>query len=175
MFNSNLQNMKLYRYNSKKREDRKFNTCGREKNPNSLRFFATSMEYADKYRFVYDDGGFAIYECDLEVTEMGNENLFNMAEGFKTLSTYKSYIQDQISAQMKDYTTFLNNAKTKSAKKIWEKNIADLSNRENELVVSLTTNEFQMLSDFEYQNQLVAELKGLGFSGYQTKKEIALF
>jgi len=50
-----------------------------------------------------------------------------------------------------------------------------LKNSEDELIANLFRNEFQELSDFERQNELVAELKALGFDGYTTKNEIAIF
>lgn len=167
--------MKAYRYNSEKREDRRFNGCGREKNPNAVKFYASNMAYADNYKFIHTEDGDVAYECTLEVVEIENANLFDMASNFSTLDTYKKYIDSQIGLQMRDYTRFMNEAKKASERKMWEKQIADLSNRENELVSNLISNEFQPLSDFELQNDLVAELKSLGFEGYTTKNEIAIF
>lgn len=57
----------------------------------------------------------------------------------------------------------------------WAKHIDDLKNREQELISNLFCNEFQPLSDFNRQNELVAELKALGFDGYTTNNEIAIF
>ena len=57
----------------------------------------------------------------------------------------------------------------------WAKHIDDLKDREQELILNLFCNEFQPLSDFERQNELVAELKALGFDGYTTNNEIAIF
>jgi hypothetical protein len=167
--------MNAYRYNSKNRSDRKFNNCENEKNPNAVRFYATNMNYADNYKFIYNEDGEVVYECDLEVAEIATDKLFDMANNFATLSTYKAFIGSQIGAQLRDYTEFMNNAKKASERKMWANQIAELSNRENELILGLIANEFQDLSDFEMQNLLVAELKSLGYNGYITKNEIALF
>jgi DNA-directed RNA polymerase specialized sigma subunit len=86
-----------------------------------------------------------------------------------------NYIGAQIGAQMRDYTRFMNEAKKASDKKMWANQIEQLKNREQELISNLFANEFQPLSDFEIQNELVAELKALGFDGYTTKNEIAIF
>lgn len=58
---------------------------------------------------------------------------------------------------------------------MWANQIEQLKNREEELISNLFCNEFQPLSDFERQNELVAELKALGFNGYTTNNEIAIF
>jgi Txe/YoeB family toxin of Txe-Axe toxin-antitoxin module len=76
---------------------------------------------------------------------------------------------------MRDYTRFMNNAKKAKERKMWANQIEQLKNREQELVSNLISNEFQTLSDFERQNELVAELKALGFEGYNTNNEIAIF
>lgn len=164
-----------YRYNAKNRTDRNFNNCGKEKNPNAVKFYATNMAYADKYKYVYYRDGYVAYECALEVVEIANTPLFDMANGFKSLSAYQSYISNEISAQMKDYTYFLNKATKVADKKRWQNAINALSNREQELINNLIDNEFQMLSDFELQNVLIAEIKSLGYAGYFTANEIALF
>lgn len=167
--------MKAYRYNAEKREDRGFNTCGKEKNPNAVKFYANNIAYADKYKFIYDEDGEVAYECALEVVEIKDVKLFDMAIDFKKLNTYQSYIAEEIGKQMRDYSRFMNNAKKARERKMWEKSIDDLKNREAELIQNLFYQEFQTLSDFERQNELVVELKALGFDGYQTKNEIAIF
>ena len=167
--------MKGYRYNSEKREDRKFNTCGKEKNPNNIKFYASNLKYAENYKLIYNEDGEVVYECSLEVVDIENVNLFDMANNFKSLSTYNNYIASEIDAQMRDYTRFMNNSKKASDRKMWAKQIDDLKNREQELISNLFCNEFQPLSDFERQNELVSELKSLGFDGYTTKNEIAIF
>ena len=167
--------MKGYRYNSEKREDRKFNTCGKEKNPNNIKFYASNLKYAENYKLIYNEDGEVVYECSLEVVDIKGVNLFDMAKDFKKLSTYKNYIASEIGAQRRDYTRFMNNAKKASDRKMWAKQIDDLKNREQELISNLFCNEFQPLSDFERQNELVSELKSLGFDGYTTKNEIAIF
>lgn len=48
---------KVYRYDPKDRKHRHFNNLGREKNPNGLRFYASNMKYADKYRYIHMDCG----------------------------------------------------------------------------------------------------------------------
>jgi|GEM_PF-1782175 len=167
--------MKAFRYNSENRADRKYNNCGMEKNPNAVKFYASNMAYADNYKFIYNEDGEVVAECALEVVEIENVNLFDMASDFKTLSTYNNYIASEIGTQMRDYTRFMNNAKKASERKMWAKNIDDLKNREQELISNLFYNEFQPLSDFTRQNELVAELKALGFDGYTTNNEIAIF
>ena len=166
--------MKGYRYNAKQRTDRKFNTTGREKNPNNVRFFARTLEAAEPYRIIYDEDGFELYECELQVEEVEG-NFFDMEANFRSLDTYKNYINEKVGRQRRDYTEFLNNAKTAKEKKHWSKAIADLDNRENELIFSLQHTNFQALSDFEYQNTLIAELTAAGFDGYITRDEIAIF
>jgi hypothetical protein len=167
--------MKAYRYNSENRSDRKFNNCGKEKNPNAVKFYASNMEYANNYKFIYNEDGDVVSECTLEVVEIENVNLFDMANNFKSLATYNNYIASEIGTQFRDYTRFMNNAKKASERKMWANQIEQLKNRENELISNLISNEFQPLSDFERQNELVAELKALGFDGYTTHNEIAIF
>ena len=167
--------MKAFRYNSVNRTDRKYNNCGMEKNPNAVKFYASNMDYANNYKFVYNEDGEVIAESALEVVEIENVNLFDMANNFKSLTTYNNYIASEIGTQMRDYTRFMNNAKKASERKMWAKQIDELKNREQELISNLFCNEFQPLSDFEIQNELVAELKALGFYGYTTNNEIAIF
>jgi len=167
--------MKAFRYNSENRADRKYNTCGMEKNPNAVKFYASNMDYANNYKFIYNEDGEVVAECTLEVVDIENANLFDMANNFKSLSTYNNYIASAIGTQMRDYTRFMNNAKKATERKMWVKQIDNLKNRENELISTLISNEFQPLSDFERQNELVAELKALGFDGYTTNNEIAIF
>ena len=166
--------MKGYRYNAKQRTDRKFNTTGREKNPNNVRFFARTLEAAEPYRIIYDEDGFELYECELQVEEIEG-NFFDMEANFRSLDTYKNYINAEIGMQLRDYTEFRNSAKTAKEKKHWDKMKAELDNRENELISSLQHTNFQALSDFEYQNTLIAELTAAGFDGYITRDEIAIF
>ena len=165
--------MKVYRYNTKQRTDRKFNTSGREKNPNNIRFFARSLESAEPYRIVRDEEGFELYECELQVEEV-NGNFFDMEANFRSLETYKQYINSEVGMQLRDYTEFRNNAKTAKDKKHWNKMIAELDNRENEIIASLQRTNFQFLSDGENQNTLIAELKSAGFDGYITRDEVAI-
>lgn len=168
--------MKAYRYNAKKREDRRFNTTGREKNPNAIRFYASNMSYADDYKYIYTEDGEEAYECELEIVDIDeNVKFFNMSENFKALSTYRKYVDGKINKQLEDYTKFRDEAKKVKDRKMWESAIKNLENRENELISMLRNEEFQMLSDYEIQNDLVSELKALGFDGYKTSNEIALF
>lgn len=167
--------MKGFRYNCEKRSDRKYNNCGKEKNPNAIKFYAKNMEYANKYKYIYNEDGDVIAECKLEVVEIENVNLFDMANNFKTLTTYNNYIADVIRVVKGDYTYYMNKAKKASERKKWANRIEQLKNKEEELITNLFRSEFQELSDFERQNELVAELKALGFDGYTTKNEIAIF
>jgi len=166
--------MKAYRYNTKKREDRKFNTSGREKNPNNVRFFARSLEAAEPYRIIRDEEGFELYECELQVEEVEGD-FFDMEANFRSLDTYKNYINAEVGMQLRDYTEFRNSAKTAKDKKRWDKMIAELDNRENELIAALQKTNFQFLSDGENQNTLIAELTAAGFDGYITRDEVAIF
>lgn len=167
--------MKAFRYNSENRAERRYNTCGMEKNPNAVKFYASNMNYANNYKFIYNEDGEVVSECSLQVVDIEGVNLFDMANNFKSLSTYNNYIASEIGAQMRDYTRFMNNAKKASERKMWANQIDQLKNRENELISNLISNEFQTLSDFDRQNELVDELKTLGFDGYTTNNEIAIF
>ena len=167
--------MRAYRYNTLKREDRKFNTTGIEKNPLNIKFYASSLEAAEAYRFVYFGDGDVNYECELEEVEI-EANLFDMCSNFASLSTFDIWVNDQIEAQLKDYRQFLTDAKTKKEQKRWSVIIEDtVKNRKSELITMLNQVNFQYLSDFSYQPILVAELKALVFNGYKTCKEIAIF
>ena len=110
--------MKAFRYNSEKRSDRQFNTTGIEKNPNAIKYYATNLEYANNYKYIYGVDGEVIYECTLEVVNIENVNLFDMANEFKSLNTYNEYIAQKIGIQMRDYTRYLNNAKKASERKM---------------------------------------------------------
>lgn len=173
--NEKLNNMKGFRYNAQERADRAFNNCGREKNPNALKFYASNMAYADNYKYVYMADGDVAYECSLEVVDINTDNLFDMSANYTQLATYNNYINALIEVQRNDYTNFLNNAKKASDKKLWASMLSGLDNKKNELTSTLVATEFQALSDFEIQDELVAELKGLGFEGYTTKNEIVIF
>jgi len=165
----------VYRYNSRNRSDRNFNNTGMEKNPNRVAFYATNLEYASNYQFVYTEDGDIDYECELEVKEVSVSNLFDMNADYATLDTYKAYINSQIGLQLRDYTRFMNEAKKASDRKMWASQIEGLKNRENELVATLISNEFQTLSDYDLQNTLISELTEKGFNGYFTRNEIAIF
>ena len=167
--------MKAFRYNSENRSDRKYNNCGEEKNPNAVKFYASNMDYANNYKFIYNEDGEVVAECTLEIVTIENVKLFDMANNFKSLSTYNNYIASEIGAQMRDYTRFLNESKNAKDRKLWTSQIEGLKNREKELISNLISFEFQPLSDFERQNELVSELEELGFTGYFTNNEIAIF
>ena len=167
--------MKGYRYNTLKREDRKFNTCGAEKNPLNVKFYASNMEYADGYKYVYHSDGEVNYECELQVVEIANVPLFDMDVNFASLNTYKNYVSELIGRQIAHYTEMSNKAKLVRDRKMFLGFISDLAKNENQIIASLKSQEFQDLSDFSNQLQLVAELKLLGFAGYTTKNEIVIF
>ena len=167
--------MRAFRYNSNNRSDRKFNNCGREKNPNAIKFYTLNMSYANNYKYTYNEDGEVVEECSLEVVEIENVKLFDMADNYRALATFNNYINSEIGIQKADYTRFMNNAKKASDRKLWAEQIDGLKNREQELISNLFRNEFQSLSDFEIQDELVNELKSLGFDGYTTKNEIAIF
>ena len=168
--------MKAYRYNSEKRSDRRYNNCGAEKNPNAVKFYASTMDYANRYKNIYNEDGEVVAECTLEVVEVAADaKLFDMCASFKELSTFNNFIAAEIGTQMRDYTRFMNESKNAGERKMWVKAIANLEKREDELISTLKADEFQQLSDFSRQNELVAELKAAGFDGYVTKNEIAIF
>lgn len=156
--------MKGYRYNSKKREDRKFNSCGKEKNPNSLKFFGKTLEYVEDYRFIYDDNFSVIYECSLETVKITNANLFDMESNYNSLATFKKYVNDQVKVAQSNAEFFARVSGKRSNQ------VIDI----NQIKNSAKVMDFQALSDFEIQNDLVAELISLGFDGYETKNEIVL-
>lgn len=163
-----------YRYNAEKREDRKFNTTGKEKNPNAVKFYARSMAYAESYKTVYDNQGYKLYDATLEVVEV-EANLFDMTQNFESLSTFTQWLNDIIGAMEADYTYFLHSAKTQKDKDLWENQLKGLDAYRVGRRDFLASNEFQALSDFNYQNLLVTELKQMGFEGYFTNNEIAIF
>lgn len=167
--------MKVFRYNTVKRSDRKFNTCGAEKNPLNVKFYASNMDYADGYKFVFTNSGEVDYECQLQVVELSDVVLFDMDANFATLSTYKNYVSELIGKQVAHYTEMANKAKLVRERKMWLNFIVDLNKNENAIIASLKGQEFQDLSDFSRQLELVSELKALGFNGYTTKNEIAIF
>ena len=167
--------MQVFRYNTIRREDRKYNTTGREKNPNAVKFYAIKAEYAERYRYVYDADGDIAYECALEVLDVDMDGLFDMANNFKSLETYKSYISERIAAMKDEYERRLAHSTKASDKKLFKRLIDDLVNEEEYLIRHLEITEFQALSDFERQNYLVSELKALGYKGYFTNNEVAIF
>jgi N-methylhydantoinase B/oxoprolinase/acetone carboxylase alpha subunit len=167
--------MQVYRYNTANRADRKFNTTGIEKNPNAVKFYAKSIEEAQNYRYIYNEDGDIIAECTLEVATVDG-NFFDMAANFSSLNTYKKYVASIIEPQMIDYRNFLANATTAKARKMWEKNIAELEQSGiADINRTLAAMEYQQLSDYDLQNDLIAELRALGFDGYTTKNEVAIF
>jgi hypothetical protein len=155
--------MKAFRYNCKKREDRKFNTLGSEKNPNGLKFYGKTLDYANNYRFILDQNNEIVYECSLEVKEIVNVSLFDMESNFDLLSTFNLYVNQQVNIAQSNALFFAR----VSGKKQAPVNV-------DQIKFSAKTMDFQNLSDFEMQNNLVAELKSLGFDGYETKNEIVL-
>jgi hypothetical protein len=167
--------MQVFRYNARQRKDRKFNTCSREKNPMAVRFYATNMAYAERYRFVCNEEGEVIYECDLEVADVDTTNLYDMASNYKSLATFRNFVAESNDIMLKDYTEFLNAAKTVKERKMWAKQIAQLESNDAYYVQQLRQQEFQQLSDFNRQCELVAELKAMGFDGYFTDNEVAVF
>lgn len=168
--------MKVYRYNARKRTDRRFNTTGREKNPNAVKFYAKSLEAAKKYEPIYNRKGEVLYNAELEIVELKEDiKLFDMVKLYATTKAYKAFISKEINRQLSDYTSFLLNAKTKKDKKLWQNAIDNLQNRESELVINLFANDFQQLSDFENQDILLEELKEEGYEGYFTDNEVAIF
>lgn len=166
--------MKAYRYNSKRREDRKFNRTGREKNPNNVKFYATSLKNAESYKEVYMNSGELDYVCDLEVVEI-EANLFDMESGFESLEVYKLRKEENYNQMLNGYKEALNNAKTKKEKGYMIKAIEGLNDHSSYFSSQVKRTHFQMLSDFHYQDILIKELKEKGFNGYICEKEIALF
>ena len=165
----------VYRYNARTRNDRGFNNTGMEKNPNQVAFYATNLKYAENYRFVYTADGDVDYECELETKEVETSNLFNMANDFASLDTYAKHIDSYIGAMKRDYTRFLENATKKSDIALWTAQLEGLKEEENKIIARLQNQEFQTLSDYDLQNDLVAELTAKGYNGYFTNNEIAIF
>ncbi len=163
-----------YRYDAKQREDRDFNRTGREKNINAVRFYARSLEYAEKYKTIYDERGYEIYDCELETIEV-NANLFDMERGYDSLNTFTKWLDDKVGVARRGYEDLLNRATTKRDKEMWAKEIANLDEYKEGRISHLKAQSFQGLSDYEYQTLLIAELTAKGYEGYYTEKEIALF
>lgn len=160
--------MKAYRYNSKNRQDRKFNNTGREKNPNALKFYGKTLEYCENYRFILDENNDVVYECELEVVETGNTNLFDMVKNFEQLNTFQVYFQNHLNVIEANNAWSLRVEKKKPKK-------VNLKKEYQNAKCSASSFDFQSLSDYEMQNILVSELKALGFDGYETSNEIVLF
>ena len=88
--------MKLYRYNAKNRSDRRFNTTGRENNPNAVKFYARSLDFAKKYETVYNEKGEELYKCELEVIDLDDDaKLFDMSKFFQETRSYKVYVSEK--------------------------------------------------------------------------------
>lgn len=167
--------MKAFRFNTEKREDRKFNTTGKEKNPLNLKYYASNLEYAKNYQFIYNEDGEIISECSLEVVEIENVNLFDMQNNYSTLKSFNSYTESQVESMRKDYTYYLNKATKKSDIKLFKGFLDGLETEKEKIAKQIASQEFQAISDYENQLVLVAELKALGFQGYTTKNEIVIF
>src|SRR5699024_4284636 len=103
--------MKAYRYNHSDRNLRKFNQMGEEKNPNKVRFFGKTLEYAKDYELIIDEYGDIVEVGTLEVVEV-TKNLFDMDTDFYELRTFSKYAEEYLSA-MRDlsennkYFTFI--------------------------------------------------------------------
>ena len=170
--------MTLYRYNAKKREHRKFNTTDREKNPLNVQFYSKTLEYANEYKFARDEEG-NCYECELVTTELGQDvKLFNMNENFKSLNTFVEYCKWCVSVMVEGFEFQLRIATTAKKRKHYTKMIEEFSDLEKEMernARSLPFEQFQFLSDGEWQLMLAPELKSMGFDGYETEKEVAIF
>lgn len=164
----------VYRYNAKDRKDRHFNNCSSEKNPNMVKFYARNMEYASKYNSIWTKEGYHVYDCELEVAEVEG-NFFDMVENFASLSTYRNYISEKVEEMRRGYTDSRNSSKTKKDKEMFQGFLDNLVNEEANLVKHLHLSEFQPLSDFARQTELIAELTEMGFEGYYTNNEIAIF
>lgn len=164
--------MKAYRYEARNRADRKFNTCGREKNPNAVKFFASNLEYAQNYRFATCAETGERYECQLIEAEIA-VNLFDMQSGFRTLKAFAAFKAEQERISVENAKMLIKWEKKASERKKLQNIIENGVDLKVDAIVAC--NEFQDLSDFEFQNILVAELKEMGFDGYYTKNEIAIF
>ena len=77
------KNYERFRYNSEK-EDRKFNTCGMEKNPNNLSF-TLKHGLRSNYRYVREMKMEISFMNARETVEIENVNLFDI--GFKPFKT----------------------------------------------------------------------------------------
>ena len=168
----------VYRYNTINRADRDYNNTGVEKNPNAIRFYAKSREYADSYKDIYSEDGEFIYQCELQIEEVDTSNLFDMNENFKELATYKNFINMRISVMRTGYKRELERAESKKDKRdveLFQGFLDGLVEEEKNIISRLKSSEFQSLSDFDIQNDLISELTDLGYNGYHTNKEIAIF
>jgi len=164
--------MKVYRYNCKDRLDRHFNTTGREKNPNMVKFYATSLENAEGYKYIYNRAGEVIYECQLETEDVSGIKLFDMEANAAQLTTYKNYITEKADEQRPMILKLISEEKRKSQRAYFEQSLASL---EQDIHQTLVMHQFQFLSNYERQTELINELRALGFEGYFTTKEVAVF
>jgi hypothetical protein len=168
----NAAAMTVYRYNCKNRQDRHFNTTGREKNPNMVKFYATSLEHADGYKYIYNRAGEVIYECELETADLSGVKLFDMEANAPQLITYKNYITEKADEQRPMILKLISEEKRKNQRAYFEQSLANL---EKDLHQTLVMHQFQFLSNYERQTELINELRALGFGGYFTTKEVAVF
>lgn len=159
--------MKAFRYNAKDRKDRDFNNTGIEKNPNDLKFYGKSLEYCENYRFILDANGDVVYECNMEVVEIENKNLFDMEKNFEQLDVFQAFFQKRLNA-IEENNAFMIRVEKRKPKKV------DLKKEYQNAKNSASLFDFQFLSDGDIQNILVSELKALGFDGYETRNEIVL-
>ncbi|MFV0468661.1 MAG: hypothetical protein ACK5MK_07015 [Dysgonomonas sp.] len=134
------------------------------------------MEYAENYKYLYNKKGDIIEECTLEVDEIDESQLFDMQANYIMLDAFKNYISETVASEYQSYLNHAENADTRSKRKMFL-NFANktLKMRAKELEFYISKRQFQDISDFENQHRLVAEIKALGFSGYQTEKEVAIF
>ena len=173
--NQNGNMMKAYRYNCTDRNLRGFNNCGKEKNPNAIKFYASNLDYAKKYDTIYDADGYEVEKCTLEVVELPSLNLFDMVANHESLSTYQSYRAEKKSIFTSEFEYHVANAKNAKQRKMFANTLANIDAFTEQQMDVVRKGEFQSLSDFEIQNDLVAELKSIGFDGYFTNNEIAIF
>jgi hypothetical protein len=169
--------MKVFRYEAKNRTDRKYNNCGREKNPMQLKFWASNLDYAKKYQFIKDASGDVVYECELVTAEISADvKLFDMEVNFTTLKVYQDEVATQVASLRNIWAKEIEAAKTAKNRKFYQ---AKFDGVELDVITSLNRSlnmlDFQTLSDFENQFVLVAELKARGFDGYKTKNEVVIF
>src|SRR5690554_2679504 len=101
--------------------------------------------------------------------------LFDMTSNFERLKTFAQWLDNEVRVAKTGYEVLLSRATTKRDQELWTRELSKIDEYRSSRIRQLKLNEFQYLSDFDYQNALIAELTAMGYKGYFTEREIAIF